>query len=317
MMIEKTMDVVALGALAVDYYAVVPKLPLEEEKTTASDYIIRSGGVAGNVLTQTARLGLKSGWIGKLGSDASGEILMKEFEKDGVDLSHTEVVKDKNSMFTWITVNPQGGRSIVMFPNVLAEFTAEDVVAKHADYIASSRILQAEACLLPLNIMLAGLRIAKRNGVMTVFDLDVAPSEIERSKMGTKEELAEIISLTDVLIPCKTAATELLGSIDYAKEAKRLLSMGPSTIAITLGAKGCLVLNSREQYLIDQVYVPSVVDTTGAGDAFHGGMIYALLEGMSLKDAGRFANACGAFCCTQIGARSMGTIQELRLLLEG
>lgn len=309
------MDVVALGALAVDYYAVVPKIPYEEEKTTAVDYVIRSGGVSGNVLTQTARLGLKSGWMGKLGSDPSGEILQQDFIRDGIDLSHTEVIEGKNSMFTWITVNPQGGRSIIMFPNVLSEFTAEDVRSKHADYIRSSKVLQAEACLLPLNLMLAGLRIAKEAGVMTVFDLDVAPSEIERSCMGTKEELEEIISLTDVLIPCKNAATELLGSSNYESEAYHFLSKGPSTIAITLGPQGCLVLNKNEQHVIDQVYVPKVVDTTGAGDAFHGGMIYALLHNMPLQEAGRFANACGAFCCTQIGARSMATMNEIIGLL--
>ena len=309
------MDVVALGALAVDYYAVLPNLPEEDGKTTALDYQIKPGGVAGNVLTQTARLGLKSGWIGKIGDDPSGDILRREFEKDGVDCSHAEVISGKNSMFTWISVDQEGARTIVMFPNVLAEFTPEDVISKHADYIRNSRVLQCEACVLPLNIMLAGLRIAKEAGVLTVFDLDVAPSEIERSKLGTREELDEILSLVDVLIPCKLAAQELIGSTNFDKDAHRLLRYGAKYAAVTLGRKGCIVLSKKEQQIVPIVDAGKVVDTTGAGDAFHGGMIYALLNDMSLKDAGRFANACGGLNCTGIGARYMGSLEDIKRLL--
>ncbi len=309
------MDVVALGALAVDYYAVVPKLPSEDEKTTATEYTIMPGGVAGNVLTQTARLGLRSGWIGKWSDDDSGTILRNEFDRDGVDYSHAETIARKHSMFTWITVDAQGNRTIIMFPNVLAEFTAHDVVNKHADYIRGSKVLQAEACVLPLNIMLAGLKIAKQANVMTVFDLDVAPSEIERSNLGTQEELKEILSLVDVLIPCKRAAQELVGSEDFVTHSSRLLQFGAKTAAVTLGSRGCVVLDKNEQHVVPAVDVGKIIDTTGAGDAFHGGMIYALLNKMPLKQAGLFANACGGMCCTSIGARSMGTVEQIRSLI--
>lgn len=309
------MDVVALGALAVDYYAVVPKLPKEDEKTTATEYKIMPGGVAGNVLTQTARLGLKSGWIGKLGDDDSGNILRNEFARDAVDYSHAEMITDKHSMFTWITVDAQGDRSIIMFPNVLSEFTALDVVSKHAEYIRSSKVLQAEACVLPLSIMLAGLQIARQAHVMTVFDLDVAPSEIERSNLGTQAELKEILSLVDVLIPCKRAAQELIGSEDFVKHGSKLLQFGAKVAAVTLGPKGCMVLDKHEQHVVPAVEVGKIVDTTGAGDAFHGGMIYALLNKMPLKQAGLFANACGGMCCTAIGARSMGTLAQIKALI--
>ncbi len=315
-MAGKQMDVVALGACAVDYYAVVPKLPREEEKTTAVEYKIAPGGVAGNVLTQTARLGLRSGWIGKIGDDESGSILLNEFRRDKVDSSHTEVVKGKHSMFTWIAVDPRGERSIIMFPNVLSEFTARDVIAKHAEYIRASRMLQIEACVLPLGIMLAGARIAKKAGVMVVFDLDVPPTEIERSNIGRGGELEELLSLTDVLIPCKRAARELISSDDYIENANALLKFGPGTVAVTLGSNGCVVLNGKEKHVVPPVRIDKAVDTTGAGDAFHGGMIFALLNGMSLRDAGRLANACGAMCCTRIGARSMGTLAELRPLID-
>lgn len=312
---DKPIDIVALGALAVDYYSVVPKIPHEEEKTTATAYMVRPGGVAGNVLTQTARLGLRSGWAGKLGDDPSGDILIQQFVSDGVDTSHCEIISGKNSMFTWITVDPRGDRSIIMFPNVLKEFSPEDVRTKHADYIASAKVLQTEACVLPLNIMLAGMRIAREAHVRTVFDLDVAPSEIIRSKMGTQEELQEILSLTDVLIPCKSAASELLGSNAFASEVHKLHSFGPRTVAITLGKQGCLISDTNRSIQIPRVEVPKVLDTTGAGDAFHGGMIFALIEEMDLESSGRFANGCGAWCTQSMGARSMGTRSQIEALL--
>jgi sugar/nucleoside kinase (ribokinase family) len=202
-----------------------------------------------------------------------------------------------------------------MFPNVLREFTPEDVINKHAEYIRSSRILQVEACVLPLNIMLAALRIAKEAGVKTVFDLDVQPSEIEISGMGTRKELDEMIELTDVLVPCKRSAAELLGSDDYLKEARELLKLGPKQVAITLGSDGCLMVDEENYAMVPKVPIDKVVDTTGAGDAFHGGIIYSLLKDMDLYSAGRFANACGAKCCTKLGARSMGTVEEIEALL--
>ena len=309
------LDVVALGTLAVDYYALVNRLCKKEEKTKALDYKIYPGGVSGNVLTQTSLLGLKSGWVGKIGDDSSGKILLDEFKKNNIDYSHAEIMKGKNSMFTWINVDKSGDRSIVMFPNVLTELTVEDLRSKHREYIQSCRVLQIEACLLPLSLMLESAKIAKEVGVKVVFDLDVPPSEIESSKMGTLEELYQILSLTDVLIPCKSAAKELINSENFIEEGKNLLKYGPTTIAITLEKQGCLVLNKDEQYVVGRVEVDKVVDTTGAGDSFHGGMIYSILNNYSLKEAGLFSNACGAFCCTNLGARAMGNIHQIKDLI--
>lgn len=309
-------DVTAIGTLAVDYFALVPSIPAVEEKIMSEGYEVHPGGVAGNVMTQLARLGVRTGWFGKIGDDEAGKIVLEDLAKEGIDNSHVEVVKGENTMFTWIQVNKNGGRSITMFPNALIKLTADDVESKHREYITSSRVLHAEACLLPLKPVVKAMEMAKESGVKIVFNLDVTPTYfVKEAKLATDTEMKRALELSDVLIPCKDAAKELIGSDDFVKDGGKLLDYGSNVVAITLGDRGCIVLDSTNTYT-EPAYRIKVVDTTGAGDAFHGGFIYSILKGFSLKQAGKFANACGALCCTKVGARSSGTLREVEELIQ-
>lgn len=307
-------EVSSIGTLAVDYIGMVPVIPGKDGKTMAERLEIHPGGVAGNVITQIARLGIETGWMGKIGDDDTGGILMEEFRREGISTDHVEAVQGKSSMFCWILVDPNGDRSITMFPNVLNEFTAKDVESKHADFIASSRILMAEACVLPLAPVIRSMEIAREAGVQVVFDLDVTPSDILRTRMGTEKDLERALSLANVFIPGKAAAAELLGDHDIAGKSRELLKYGAEIVAVTMGAQGCIVLNGDEFHEVPGFKV-DVVDTTGAGDAFHGGFVYGMLQGLPLHEIGRFANACGAYCCTGIGARAVGGHEEISGLL--
>ena len=313
---EGKVDFVAIGTLAVDYFALVPIIPGEEQKIMATGYEVHPGGVAGNVLTQVARLGVRSGWIGKIGADESGKILLNEFSREGIDSSHTEVVKDRYSMFTWIQVDNRGNRAITMFPNVIVELTEEDIEKKHRGYIENSRILQTEICVMPLKPLIKAMEIAKSSGIKTVLDLDVPVSYfVDEAGLGTKDEVFKMISLADILIPCKAGAEELIGSKNYEKDIVKILEMGPEIAAVTVGEEGCIIASKNKVVKIP-TYKVEVVDTTGAGDAFHGGFIYGLLNGYDLEDIGKIANACGAFCCTRVGARSSGKIDDIKRIMD-
>jgi sugar/nucleoside kinase (ribokinase family) len=313
---DNQIDVTAIGTLAVDYFALVPSIPAADEKIMSEGYEVHPGGVAGNVMTQLARLGVSTGWFGKIGDDEAGKIVLEDLAKEGVDKSHVEVIKGEHTMFTWILVNKNGGRSITMFPNVLIKLTAEDVESKHREYITSSRVLHTEACLLPLKPVVRAMEIAKQSGVKIVFNLDVTPTYfVKEANLATEIEMKRALELADVLIPCKNAAKELIGSDDFIKDGKKLLDYGSNVVAITLGEKGCIVFDHKDTY-VGHGYRVKVVDTTGAGDAFHGGFIYSVLKGLSLKHAGAFANACGALCCTKVGARSSGTLREVERLIQ-
>jgi len=212
-------------------------------------------------------------------------------------------------------IDKAGHRTITMFPNVLNEFTGDDVREKHRNYIASAKVLMAEACVLPLEPDIAAMEIARESETLVVFDLDVTPTGVEQMEMGSRADLERAIALTDVFIPCKAAATELLGTDDIVGHAQELLELGPKTVAVTLGERGCIVLNEHERHVVPGFPV-EVVDSTGAGDAFHGGFVYGLLKGYSLEETARFANACGALNCQAIGARASAPLSRVEELLQ-
>lgn len=147
-----------------------------------------------------------------------------------------------------------------------------------------------------------------------IFDLDVALSYLARAGLGRQEDLVAALRWVDVLKPCKAAARELTGESDYEKMARKFLEMGCARVVMAMGAEGCLIA-SREQVAHLSSFRVNVVDTTGAGDAFMGGLTYALLEGWSDEQAGFFTNACAALCCTRVGARAMSRREEVEAFL--
>lgn len=306
----KTVDVVGIGSCTVDYFAIVPRLLGPEEKINAERMEIHAGGVTANNLTQVARLGASTGWLGLIGDDENGRIIQKAFSDDGMDLSGIEIVKGEHSSLTWIPVDSVGERCIYMFPNITGKISCYQVDNRFAPHIKKAKHFHTEASQLPIVPVKEGMRIAKEANVRVLFDLDVSPSFFAQSNLGTQEELTASLKLVDVLKPCKAAARELTGETDYERIADKLLNLGPSLVAITMGADGCLIA-SRKQKVRVPAFRPDVVDTTGAGDAFMGGLSYALLQGWDQQRVGIFANACAALCCTKVGARAMSKREEV------
>lgn len=307
-------DVIGLGSCTVDFFALVPKLIGAEEKINANRLEIHAGGVTANNLTQVARLGASAGWIGFIGDDENGRIITRQFAEDGMDVSGIIVVAGEHSSFTWIPVDTQGERCIYMFPNVTAKVTAQDMREKFAAHIRAAKHFHTEASQLSLDPVLEGIRIAREAGVRVIFDLDVSQSYFIESGLGTEAGLKELLKQVDVLKPCKAAARELSGSTDYDTMAQKLLKLGPQLIAITMGAEGCLMARAERISHMPSFKV-QVTDTTGAGDAFMGGLSYALLQGWDDERVGRFANACAALCCTKVGARAMSRLAEVNALV--
>jgi sugar/nucleoside kinase (ribokinase family) len=306
----KTVEVVGIGSCTVDYFAIVPRLLGPEEKINAERMEIHAGGVTANNLTQVARLGASTGWLGLIGDDENGRIIQKAFAEDGMDLSGIEIVKGEHSSLTWIPVDSAGERCIYMFPNITGKISVYQVDNRFGPHIRKAKHFHTEASQLPIAPVKEAMRIAKEANVRVLFDLDVSPSFFAQSNLGTQEELCGSLKLVDVLKPCKAAARELTGETDYEKIADKLLNLGPTLVAITLGTDGCLIA-SRKQKVRVPAFRPDVVDTTGAGDAFMGGLSYALLQGWDQQRVGIFANACAALCCTRVGARAMSKREDV------
>src|ERR1051326_5319019 len=286
-----TTDVVGIGSCGIDYFAIVPRLLGAEEKINAERLEIHAGGVTGNNLTQVARLGARPGWLGLIGDDESGRLITRAFAQDGLDLSGIEVVNGEKSTFTWIPVDAQGERCIYMFPNVNGKLSAEQVRSRFASHIKHARHFHTEASQLPVEPVCEGMRIAREAGGRVIFDLDVAPTYYAQARLGSEAELMESLRLVDVMKPCKAAAREITGESDYDKMVAKLLALGPKVVAITMGAEGAQVASAAAMQHIPAFKV-NVVDSTGAGDAFMGGLSFGLLQGWELAHAGLFANAC-------------------------
>src|ERR1700737_2103744 len=117
-------EVVGIGSCTVDFFALVPRLLGPDEKINANGLEIHAGGVTANSLTQVARLGASTGWLGLIGDDENRLIIQKAFTEDGIDPSGVEVVKGERSSVTWIPVDAEGERCIYMFPNVTGKISA-------------------------------------------------------------------------------------------------------------------------------------------------------------------------------------------------
>ena len=308
-------QVVGIGSCGIDYFAIVPRLLAADEKINADRLEIHAGGVTGNNLTQVARLGASAGWLGLIGDDESGRLITKAFADDGLDLAGIEIVQGEQSTFTWIPVDAQGERCIYMFPNINGKLSAQQVRSRFAPSIKTAKHFHTEASQLPLPPINAGMQVAREASVRVIFDLDVAPSYFAHAKLGTEKDLITALQLVDVLKPCKAAAREITGETDYEKIALKLLNLGPRVVAVTMGAEGALIASAGKMAHVPAFKV-SVVDTTGAGDAFMGGLSYGLLQDWDLRRVGLFANACAAICCTKVGARAMGTRNEVVALIK-
>ena len=303
-------DVVGIGSCAVDFFAIVPRLLGSEEKINATRMEIHAGGVTANMLTQVARLGTTTGWLGLIGDDENGRIIQKAFTEDGMDLSGVEVVRGERSALTWIPVNPGGERCIYMFPNVTGKLSVLHVKNRFSAHIRGAKHFHTEASQLPIVPLKEAMKVAKEANVRIFFDMDVTPRFFAQMNLGRQEELCDALRLVDVLKPCKAAAREMTGVTDYNRMADQLLKLGPKIVAITQGEDGCLIASKEKRVQVPAFRV-NVVDTTGAGDAFMGGLSYGLLQNWDLERVGVFANACAALCCTKVGARAMSKLDEV------
>jgi sugar/nucleoside kinase (ribokinase family) len=273
------------------------------------------GGAVANNLAQASRLGLRAAWVGLLGNDPEARFLLGALREAGVDARHVRLLRGKRSPVSWIAVGPDGERAIYMFGNVNAAITPGHVDRHFAPALRRAMHFHTEASQVPLRAVVRAMRIARDAGARVLFDLDVPPSELVGPwQLGTEEELAQALALTDVLKPCRGAAVALTRKRDLEGAALELLKLGPRLVAITDGAAGAVLATPHEMVKVPAIPMRAK-DTTGAGDAFMGGLSFALLGREPLARAGLFANACAAYCVARMGSRSQGDYDDIRALL--
>ena len=283
-----------VGACNLDLISYVPRLPTMGETLHGTRFHMGFGGKGANQAIMAAKLGGDVTMVTKLGQDVFGENTLNNFESWNVNTQHVHFTDQAFSGVAPIAVDPEGHNAIIIVTGANDLLTEEEIEAARSD-IAASQIMVCQLEI-PVEINLAALRIARQEGVRTIFNPAPARSSLP----------AEFYHLSDIFCP-NESETELLtdmpvGSLEEAEAAARILiERGAGTVILTLGERGSLLVTADNT---EYVPVESVkaVDTTGAGDAFVGSLAYFLASYKPLSEAIKRANRIAA-----ISVQSSGT----------
>ena len=280
--------IICIGHAALDRLYRIEAFPPMPTKVRAIEHIESGGGMAANASATIARLGGKVELWSRIGEDDAGVKIRTGLKAYGVDARYVQMFDEGRSSTSAIIVDDAGERLIVG--------NRDTSMPSGTSWLPLERISKAAAVLADVR-WLEGLRAAftqaRSYGVATVLDAD----------LGAREALGEILLLTDYAIFSDAALKDYAPSLDAAAALLRVREMGPRHAGVTLGARGYLWNDGAGPRQIPGFKV-DVVDTTGAGDAFHGAFTLALVEGHETSVCARFACAAAAMKCTRLGSRA-------------
>jgi sulfofructose kinase len=300
-----TFDVIGLGYCAYDILAIVPGLPnfSDVRGTHVDDLVHDGGGPVGTALTALARLGARVAYVGVLGDDREGRWLRDLFLQEGVDVSRLRVSEQAGTNICLLLVEKATGqRSILCHQRV----TAGALALEESDRatIQSAQALHLDGQFLPAAIQAAGW--AREAGVKVCFDGN-----------HPRPGLDELLPLVNWLVVAEPFPEAYSGLSVPEEAARTLLDQGPEVLVVTQGERGCHVWTATEDFHAPAFPVQAV-DTTGAGDAFHGAFLYAMLRGWALRHVAAFANAVAAINCRTLGGRrGLPTLVQAEAFLDG
>lgn len=280
--------IICIGHAALDRIYRVEAFPRGPSKVRALEYVESGGGMAANAAATIARLGGRVELWSRVGDDDAGAKIRSGLKNAGVDVRSVQSFEEGRTSTSAIIVDDAGERLIV---------GARDInMPSGTSWLPLERIGGAAAVLGDVR-WLEALRVAfhraRKEGIPTVLDAD----------LGAREALAEVLALTDYAIFSKPALDDFAPQQGMDEQLDRVLRLGPKHAGVTLGAEGYRWADaagggSQPGFAVD------VVDTTGAGDAFHGAFTLALVEGRTAAECARFACAVAAMKCTRLGSRA-------------
>lgn len=290
-------DVLCIGHAAYDLTMTLERHPAADEKLQASSMQTCGGGPAANAAVQVARLGGKSSFCGYLGNDLYGNAHVAELENEGVDLS--ALVRGSHpTSISQILAKPDGSRSLINFKGNTPWLAADTV-----DVTA----VKPKVVLFDGHEPLISERVidwALEQNIPTVLDA----GSVHR---GTEALAVKV----DYLVASEKFAKQFCGTGDMGSALSQLAQLRNSVV-ITLGEKG-LIWTKDNETGSSPVFKVHAIDSTGAGDAFHGAFALGVARGMAWHELLRFASAAGALTCTRLGARQgLPSSSEVERLLK-
>lgn len=309
-MMDNKKPVVCLGIMVADVVGrPVTSFPDKGRLVLVDDMRLHTGGCAANAAIGLARLGIAVEVIGKVGNDAFGDFLRSQLEKHHVGTAGVRRDITTGTSATMVMVHPDGERSFVHYLGANAKLLPGDI---DFGLIEKSAILHFAGFFVlpgmdgPPSVAL--LQKTRAAGV-TIF-LDTVWDAAGR----WMPLLAPCLPLIDYFVPSLAEAQKLTGLERPEDVGRALIDRGVGVVALKMGADGCLVMTRKGEKIRIPAYRVSVVDATGAGDAFAAGFIAGVWLGWPLEQTARLANAVGALCVTEAGAS--GGIRSLPETLE-
>jgi ribokinase len=285
--------IVVVGSSNTDLIAIVKSFPKAGETIEGIEYLQAMGGKGANQAVAAHRLGGEVNFITCLGDDANGQNTLQYYKNEGLDVSTSLIVADVASGTAMIWVDEKGENCIVITPGANNKLTAEYILE------VEEKIAEAEIVVLQMEIPYDTVKIvcslAKKHKKKVI--LNVAPA---------RELDEEILKNVDILVVNEIEAESISGEKIEAvgKEVviHKLLSMGASSVLLTLGSDGCMLKNGTTEIEMNAFNVKAA-DTTAAGDTFCGAVAARLSKGESWNETLKFASAASAICVTRMGAQ--------------
>ncbi|WP_127956663.1 sugar kinase [Serratia microhaemolytica] len=293
------MRIACVGITVQDRLYYVEKLPTAGGKYVAGDYREIGGGPAATAAVAAARLGAQVDFIGRVGDDATGQTLLNELQSYAVNVEHCRRYPQARSSQSAIIVDSQGERMIINHPS---PDLPEDAAWLHDIDFSQYHLVLADVRW--HQGALTAFTLARQAGVTTLLDADVTPQQIE-----PLVALADHAAFSEPGLLRMTGESEVERGLRMAKalSATNGLSSAENDkngqVYVTKGKQGCFWLQDNQLHHQPGFKV-DVVDTTGAGDVFHGALAVALASQPTIAEAVRYANAVAALKCTRPGGRA-------------
>lgn len=301
---NKPFDAVGFGLNAVDHLVVVPEYPAFDTKMRLIEHKQSAGGQTATAMVSLRRLGLKTAYAGRFGSDSEGQFGLKSLNDEGVNCDFAEVIEDSKNQIAFITIDARSGERTIIWDR--DEQLAYKPDEAPAGFGSLGRVLHLDAHDPPACVRVA--QDARKSGTIVSADID-----------NVYEGLPELLPLIDILIGSKEFPHRVTGITD---ERAALIELheryGCAIVGMTIGAAGAVVYCNGKFIESPGYRAPGGCrDTTGAGDAFHGGFLYGFLTDQDLETSLKLGNAVAAIKCSALGARTaLPTEVELKNFLK-
>lgn len=279
-------DVIGMGIASWDLIGVATNEPLLGAKQPVDSWLEASGGPVATALVTLARLGMRTSMLTAVGNDAYGERIRTDLVNEGVDVDALMICPG-SSHVAFVLVEPASGRRTVWWHN---DRTVLDKVPLDRHRIESARALHLDTHL-PEQAVVAARWMHEAGGLVMI--------DAERYRETTKS----LLPYCHAIVVSERFAREATGEADVAEAARALFDRYPTMVVVTAGERGNWCIDQNEMFHTPAFSV-DVVDTTGAGDVFHGALLYGILQQWHIRDAVRFASATAALKCRSLGGRA-------------